>query len=111
MVAGDREGSLQADHSERSEVELYVLLVEVVGSMVGGDGVDGSVRNRLENRVAMQRSSEWRVHLQIRRERLHHLAGEREGTRGGRGRHLETTASRAGGGAERASRPSEGGGG
>ena len=53
----DRERRLEADHAERREVELDVLLVDVMRRVIGGDRVDGAVGDPFDDRLAVLASS------------------------------------------------------
>ena len=62
----EREGCFKPDDAKRSLIELPLLLERGMGSMIGGDHIDRSVPQSLDDRETVFFCPEWRVHLGIR---------------------------------------------
>src|ERR1700733_5693426 len=62
---GQGQRGFQAGDAEAGALELDLLFVGSVGGVVGGDGVDGAVGERNQNRFAVGGGAQRRVHLEV----------------------------------------------
>ena len=83
------EGSLEPGHAERRLLERDLLLLPRVRRVIGGDGADRSVAERLDQGLAVRLRAEGRVHLHVGVERPHGLVRQAEMVRGHLRRGLE----------------------
>ena len=59
------ERGLEANHAERGLLELHVLFHRRVGRVIGGDGVDGPVGQRLAQRRDVAVVRRGGLHLRV----------------------------------------------
>ena len=64
MREHEGERGLKPGHAEGRQLELAILLPVGVGRMIGDDGVDGAVREALDERGGILGGAQRRVHLQ-----------------------------------------------
>ena len=63
---GQRQRGFQPGDAERGALEFDLLFVDGVRGMIGSDGVHGAVGKRDDNRFAVSRGTQRRVHLKVR---------------------------------------------
>ena len=81
------EGRLEADRAEGGRLEGHLLLLLRVGRVIGGHAVDQPALERRDERLAVARGAQRRVHLHAGVEGVDGLVGHRQVVRRGLGRH------------------------
>ncbi len=72
------EGGLKAGRAHGRLLEGHFLLIARVGSVVGGDAVDGAVAQAIDERLAIGLGGERRMHLHPGVHRAQRVVGEQE---------------------------------
>ena len=65
MGDGQAERGFQSGDSEHGALELDDLFMRRMGSVIGGDGIDGAIGESHENRFAIGARTQRRIHLEV----------------------------------------------